>query len=90
MAEYNKYAALADTTEIEYITSNTINQSILQRLKDNDLEFTRLVYTTNHFTEQESNDHYYLPSGREDVGWRARILHWSKYKITRANILPNK
>jgi len=69
MEVYNKYAALADTIKIEDITSNTINQSILQRLKDNDLEFTTLVYTTNHFTEQESNDHYYLPSGREDVGW---------------------
>ena len=69
MAEYNKYAAQADTIKIEDITSDKRNQSILQRLKDNDLEFTILSYTNGDINGHDSYEDCYLPDDEEDVGW---------------------
>ena len=42
MAGYN-YAALAGTMKIEDITSDKHNQTILQRLKDNDTSLDKLL-----------------------------------------------
>jgi len=47
MEVYNKYAAQANTMKIEDITSRKRNQSILQRLKDNDASFDALIITTS-------------------------------------------
>jgi len=70
MEVYNKYAALADTIKIEDITSNEQNQSILQRLKDNDERDLNSIHITNSNPNPSYNDHYYIPEEEgEDVGW---------------------
>ena len=79
MAEYNKYAAQADTIKIEDITSDKRNQLILQRLKDNDPEFTILLYT-NDINGHDDYENCYLPA--------VVRLYWSEYKVTRITIPP--
>ena len=68
MEVYNKYAAQASTIKIEDITSDIRNQLILQKLKNNDPEFTILLYT-NDINGHDSYEDCYLPEEGEDVGW---------------------
>jgi len=69
MEGYSKYAALADTIKIEDITSDKQNQSILQRLKDND-ERLNSVHITNSNPNPSYIDYYYIPEEEgEDIGW---------------------
>ena len=68
MEVYNKYAALADTTKIEDITSNEVNRDILHRLKNNDEDFDQLwVYEEEELDQRDYNE--YSPDSREDIGW---------------------
>jgi len=53
------YAALADTIKIEDITSNKINQTILQKLKNNDESFDKLYIMSERNDEDERYDEYY-------------------------------
>jgi len=61
------YAALVDTIKIEDITSNKINQSILQQLMDNDGSFNRLYIVGGSSDDQDHDD--YIPDDGEDTGW---------------------
>ena len=71
MAEYN-YAALAGTMKIEDITSDKHNQTILQRLKDNDTSLDKLLICEDIeiFGEGTTSD-YYVPDfdNVEELGW---------------------
>ena len=73
MAEYN-YAALASTIKIEDITSDEHNQTILQRLKDNDTSLDKLLICEDVgmiFGEGTTID-YYSPDFDnviEELGW---------------------
>ena len=72
MAEYN-YAALASTIKIEDITSDEHNQTILQRLKDNDTSLDKLLICEDVgmiFGEGTTID-YYAPDfdNVEELGW---------------------
>ena len=64
--EYN-YDALANTINIEDITSNKTNRNILRLLKDNDPSFDmlRVCNTASGFLLSRS----YIPEDGEDVGW---------------------
>ena len=66
MEEYN-YDALANTINIEDITSNKTNRNILRLLKDNDPSFDmlRVCNTASGFLLSRS----YIPEDGEDVGW---------------------
>jgi len=71
MAEYN-YAALASTIKIEDITSDKHNQSILQRLRDNDTSLDKLwIYNKecDDIGDSSDNDDYYAPDHVEELGW---------------------
>ena len=71
MAKYN-YAAKADTMKIEDITSDKHNQTILQRLKDNDTSLDKLLICEDFgiFGEGTTSD-YYGPDldNVEELGW---------------------
>ena len=69
MAEYN-YAALASTIKIEDITSDEHNQTILQRLRDNDTSLHKLLICKNIgiFGDQDISD-CYAPDDVEELGW---------------------
>ena len=70
----DKYAALANTIEIEDITTNKQNQYILQRLKNND-DSIHTLYLKGALTSEddESGVYYdpfdYIPDDGEDLGW---------------------
>lgn len=65
MAEYNKYAALANTIKLEDITPNKQNQTILQKLINNDEYFDKF-----YIASQASGDpDDYVPGHGEDIGW---------------------
>ena len=58
------YAALADTININKITYNRINRSILRKLKENDENFTSL-YIRNRGHGYD----YYIADSFEELGW---------------------
>jgi len=60
------YAALADTIKVEDITYNKINQTILNKLKDNDESFDELFIVDSLLGEDEDD---YVPDDGEDLGW---------------------
>ena len=69
------YDALAGTIKVDDITSNSTNQIILRKLKENDPDFTVLWVRDMRNTSQgnrsasvhDGND--YLPESNRDVGW---------------------
>jgi len=69
----DKYAALANTIEIEDITSNKQNQYILHRLKDNDDSINYLYVKDASVYERDSGKYHmdfdYIPDDGEDLGW---------------------
>ena len=71
MNEYNKYAALANTIKIEDITSCERKQDILQRLKENDEDFTKLWICTEDQIEDEFD---YDPNTSTELAWLGYYL----------------
>jgi len=81
MAEYN-YAAQASTIKIEDITSDEHNQTMLQRIKDNDTSVNELyIYSVScPDTDVEhcnSDNYYYFP----DFVYNEKELGWLGYYI---------
>jgi len=64
----NNYAALANTIQIEDITYDEQNQTILQKLKDNDERFDNLYVMDNNGSTGYLDDDY-IPDDGEDMGW---------------------
>jgi len=71
MDEYNKYAALADTIKLEEITSNKINQSILQYIKNyNDDNDKRLCsFYIRHLLRYKQDNDVYIVNDGEELAW---------------------
>ena len=66
MDEYNKYDALARTTNMEDIASCEHNREIFRRLKENDPEFVRMrIY---HYSDADYSYDFY-PGNGEELGW---------------------
>jgi len=76
--EYNEYAALADNIKIEDITTNKENQITLQRLKDNDPNFTTLEFIRSaerfHFNLNEDYTTVFIPSSAKELAWLGYFL----------------
>jgi len=71
MDEYNKYAALADTIQIEKITSDRRKQIILQRLRDNDESFDKLWICSK---DQVIDELDYYPYTSTELAWLGCFL----------------
>ena len=75
--EYNKYAALAGDIKIEDITTNKENQITLQRLKDNDPNFTSLEISAERYFHLHLNGDYttvFLPGSAKELAWLGYFL----------------
>eukprot|EP00571_Detonula_confervacea_P011045 CAMPEP_0172305362 /NCGR_PEP_ID=MMETSP1058-20130122/6675_1 /TAXON_ID=83371 /ORGANISM="Detonula confervacea, Strain CCMP 353" /LENGTH=256 /DNA_ID=CAMNT_0013016943 /DNA_START=54 /DNA_END=820 /DNA_ORIENTATION=+ len=66
MNNYINYEAQASTIQIEDITSDKDNASILRRLKRNDPDLTELRLTRVHLA---SDDGDYCPDSAHELGW---------------------
>jgi len=60
------YAALANTINIDDITSDDTNRDVLRSLKNNDPEFEQFCITDERGEEDEDAYH---PIDGEDMGW---------------------
>ena len=70
------YAALADTININKITYNRINRSILRKLKDNDENFTSL-----YIMNRGHSYNHYIADNLEELGWLGYFIGQNtKYK----------
>ena len=83
--DYSQYAALADTIKIKDITSNKHNQTILQRLKDND-ESLGSIQITNITPFARYFDYYYTLEKGEDIGWLGYFICNINTKLQRHSI----
>ena len=70
------YAALANTINIDDITSDDTNRDVLRSLKNNDPEFEQFCITDERGEEDE--DAYY-PIDGEDIGWLGYYIGNSIY-----------
>ena len=71
MDEYNNYAALANTIQIQDITSCERNQDILQRLRDNDESFDKLWICSK---DQVIDELDYYPYTSTELAWLGCFL----------------
>jgi len=62
------YAALANTINIEDITSDKANRNVLRNLQNNNPEFTTVYIMNERNVADEEMDGYYPVDG-EDMGW---------------------
>ena len=86
--EYEQYAALEDTIKIEDVTSNIRNQTILQRLKDND-ENLGSIQITNITPFARYFDYYYTLEEGEDIGWLGYYIGSNNTKLQTLHLCPN-
>ena len=67
MDEYKMYAAKADTMKIEDITSDEHNQTILQRLKDNEPLNELFIYNKDGIVDDNNETSNYVPNNVEEL-----------------------
>lgn len=71
MDEYEKYAALVDTIQIEDITSDEDKQFILRQIRDNSPEFTTLRLCDKYLWCDELD---YWPENAKELAWLGIFL----------------